>query len=182
MPRPDQEQTARRFQSFDTENGYDCELPPSVRSELVTPRRPPIADRPNLVKSQPRGPLYFVLLVAALVLGGTAANLWRQWDASSARGEHVSPPPLAPQPAQTLSAPTPIPAPRAMLAKDRVGPRAQLVAHPVPRAQLVALPPAWPPLFVGGLYLATMPYNLQVLAVYRGELPYVFNVIQFSLR
>jgi hypothetical protein len=61
-------------------------------------------------------------------------------------------------------------------------PRAQLVTHSVPRAQLVALPPAWPPLFVGGLYLATMPYNLQVLAVYRGELPYVFNVIQFSLR
>src|SRR5262245_12075445 len=67
MPKPSQDYTARRFQSFDTENngaGYDCELPPGVRSELATPRRPPIPpliDRPIPVKTQPRGPLYFVL-------------------------------------------------------------------------------------------------------------------------
>jgi hypothetical protein len=35
---------------------------------------------------------------------------------------------------------------------------------------LAALPPAWPPRFVGGRYLATMPYGLEVLATYRGEL------------
>jgi hypothetical protein len=55
-----------------------------------------------------------------------------------------------------------------MLTKGRVVPRAQLVMHSAPRAQLVALPPAWRPLFVGGRYLATMPYGLEVLATFRG--------------
>src|SRR5262249_39709576 len=75
MPRPSQDYAARRSKSFDTENngaGYDCELPPGVRSELVTPRRPPIPpliDRPIPVKTQPRGPLYFVLIICAVVIG-----------------------------------------------------------------------------------------------------------------
>src|SRR5262245_2687901 len=60
----------------------------------------------------------------------------------------------------------------AMLAKDRRVPRAQLVMHSVRGAQLAALPKTWPPLFVGGRYLATMPYdNLEVLATFRGWLP-----------
>jgi hypothetical protein len=62
--------------------------------------------------------------------------------------------------------------PKTSDAEIRAAPRAQLVSHSVPRAQLVALPPAWPPLFVGGRYLATMPYdNLEVLATLRGGLP-----------
>ena len=81
----------------------------------------------------------------------------------------ISEPTATPQPT-VIPSPTPGPAPRAQLNNNRVVPRAQLVSHSVPRAQLVALPKAWPPLFVGGRYLATMPYNVEVLATFRGEL------------
>jgi hypothetical protein len=102
MNRIEQESLAGKTQSSHSQAGYDCELPPDIRTELLGPRRPPIqqvANRPNLVKSQPRGPLYFVLIVGAVVLGGAITTLWRQRNASSsARREHISPPTLAPQP------------------------------------------------------------------------------------
>jgi hypothetical protein len=44
---------------------------------------------------------------------------------------------------------------------------------PPPRAQLVQLPSQLvqlPPLKIGRLYLATMPYNVEVLATYKGWL------------
>src|SRR5262249_54844955 len=89
MPQSDQEYAARRFQSFDTENpatagphyraGYDCELPPNIRSELVTPRRPRILGRlkPATLQSAAKGPLYLALLMAIVVVAGSIAT-WRR--------------------------------------------------------------------------------------------------------
>jgi hypothetical protein len=115
MPQSNQESTARRFQSFDTENvaphydaGYECELPPGVRSELVTLRRPPIANRPIPVKMQPRGAFYFVLGICLITLAGTLYTSWRQSTAKRARNKAISQP-LAPQPTPIPPAPEPTP-------------------------------------------------------------------------
>jgi hypothetical protein len=68
-----QEHTTRRFQSFDTENtpprydeGYECELPPEVRTELHRPKRARILGRPKPTRIAPltKGHLYFVLCSA----------------------------------------------------------------------------------------------------------------------
>ena len=114
MPQSNQDYTAGRFQSFDAENapprydaGYECVLPPGVRTELAglrPPPIPPIADRPTRerVRPEPRGPLYFVLLlVTALLIGGTAITLWRQRDAERAKTNKAISQPLAPQPTPT---------------------------------------------------------------------------------
>jgi hypothetical protein len=181
MPQTHQNYSAGKFQSFDTENGYECELPDNVRVELEkSPRRqsefarlkrPRILGRkasPGL-KPSPKWPLYLAAFVAVLIIG--AAVRRQQNGAERAKiSQAISLPTATPQPT-VVPSPTPGPAPSAMLTKGRVVPRAQLVRHSVPRAQLVALPPAWPPLFVGGRYLATMPYGLEVLATYRGERP-----------
>ena len=182
MPRTHQNYSAGRFQSFDTENGYECELPDNVREELEkSPRRqsefarskrPRILGRkasPGL-KPSATWPLYLAVLIAVVVVGGLIAAWRPQRAVERAPVQAISLPTATPQPT-VVPSPTPGPAPSAMLTKGRVVPRAQLVRHSVPRAQLVALPPAWPPLFVGGRYLATMPYGLEVLATYRGERP-----------
>ena len=74
MPRPNQEYTARRFDSSHYDAGYECELPPEMRTELVGQRRrpiPPSVERSLPVKTtQPRGPLYFALLLRLIVLVG----------------------------------------------------------------------------------------------------------------
>ena len=149
---------------------FDCELPADARTELVAPKRPRILGRSRPIAQASKAPLYFVLLICAVVLAGVVTTLWRRGDAERAPNQAISLPTATPQPT-VVPSPTPGPAPRTMLTKGRVVPRAQLVRHSVPRAQLVALPPAWPPLFVGGRYLATMPYGLEVLATYRGERP-----------
>jgi len=88
MLEPDQEYSARRFQSFDTENtppgydaGYECELPSDVRTELVAPKRPRILGRKISATLNPavavKWPLYLTLLIAVMIVGGVAL-LWRQ--------------------------------------------------------------------------------------------------------
>src|SRR6516162_2126005 len=180
MPQSNQDYTAGRFQSFDTENapprydaGYECVLPPGVRTELAGLRRPPIppiADRPTRerVRPEPRGPLYFVLLlVTALLIGGAAITLWRQRDAERAKTNKAISQPLAPQ-----STPTSVQTLntwRAQLAAHpeqfpyvNAAPRATLVKLLSPRAQLVRLP-EWR---VGETRPVMMPYNLEVLTSY----------------
>jgi hypothetical protein len=183
MPQTHQDYSAGRFQSFDTENGYECELPDNVReqleksprrqSEFARPKRPRMLGRkasPGL-KPSATWPLYLAVLIAVVVVGGLIAAWRPQRAVERAPVQAISLPTATPQPT-VVHRPTPGPAPRTMLTKGRVVPRAQLVSHSVPRAQLVALPPAWPPLFVGGRYLATMPYdNLEVMATFRGWLP-----------
>jgi hypothetical protein len=179
MPHSNQEHTARRFQSFDIQNGadYDCELPRNFRTELVTPRRPHILGRKtqSRLKSATKWPHYLAVLIAALVVGGLIAR-WRQEE--TAERAKTSKAILQPTPAQEPP-PQAVPTPehpyddwKSYFAAHQTGaPRAALVKLPPPRAQLVALPSAWPPLFVGGRYLATMPYdNLEVLATFRGGL------------
>jgi len=182
MPKPNQESTAWRFQQFN--DGYDCEPPPGVRAELIQPKRPRILGYRLPVKTeQPRWPFYIVLTISLIVLAGAIYTAWRQQATERAPST-----PSAERPSKAISqavrepqpvvAPTPArrlasnpPAPRTMQA---IGvPRAQLAQHSAPRAQLVSLPASSPPLFVGGKYLATMPYdnNLEVLATFRGWLP-----------
>jgi hypothetical protein len=150
MSTSNQDYTARRFTSFDTENvspsrfdvGYECEPPPSIRTELKRPKR---ARRTRLY------PTGFVILMLA-------AGLIAWWV------NHKSPAQLA-APESTPPVPIATPQPqgeRLVLRATLVAPRAQLVRLPVPRAQLVRL--------IGKQYSATMPYGLQVLATYRGEL------------
>jgi hypothetical protein len=170
MPQSGQDYTAWRFQSFDTENispQYDCELPPEVRTELNRPKRPRILGRPKPATLNPgaKWPLYLVLLFCALVLGGALYSSWRQWDtAERARDKAISQP-LAPQP---TPAPTLGPARswREYLANNPSAPRAVLVKLPPPRAMLVRLP-EWK---IGEQRPVMMPYNLEVLAAYKGQL------------
>jgi hypothetical protein len=183
MPQSNREQAAWRFDH--TENaaprydaGFDCELPPDVRTELVAPKRPRILGRktPATLKSAVNWPLYLALLIAALIVGSVALS-WRQEKTveRAKTNQAISQPTPAPQPtlspspgpgeAQTSSAGNPL-APRAVLVQ-RV-PRATLVKPPVPRAQSTS---DLPPPVQGQQYLATMPYGLEVLATYRGQLP-----------
>ena len=178
MPQSNQDYTARRFQSFDTEKpprydaGYECELPPGVRSELVAPRRPRIlgdSKRATLDGPAVKGRLYLLLL--ALMIGAAAATSWYQWNAERARSRQAISQSLAPQPA-----PTPDPAVntwRAQLAGHpeqfpyaNAAPRTAPVKLPPPKAQLVRLP-EWR---VGETRPVTMPYNLEVLATLKGRL------------
>src|SRR5262249_26521896 len=85
MNRIKEESLAGKSQPSRYDAGYDCELPAGVQAQLVSPRRPPIANRPNLIKSQPRGPLYFVLATCAITLVGALYTSWRQGEAERAR-------------------------------------------------------------------------------------------------
>jgi hypothetical protein len=193
MPNANQEYTARRFPSVDTcsragySDGYECELPADARDELKSPRLERILERPSEPAvpgpSTRATPWYFLVFVALVVIGGVAGNLWRQWDsAERAKTNQAISAPLTPQKAPT-PAPTPLPlppgsasrwknylatqqqrAPRAALVTP--APRAQLARPPVPRAQLVhsQLP------IIGWQYPVVMPYGLEVLATYRGQL------------
>jgi hypothetical protein len=168
MNRINQESLAGRFQSFDTE------LPEQVRAEFFAPRRPRILARakPATLKQLPKWPLYLALLIAALLIGGTASNLWRQREAERTKTTQAISQPLAPQP-------TPAPGPsvttwREFIAQHpeqfpyaKPAPRAVLVKLPPPKAELIRLPD-WK---VGETRPVMMPYNLQVLATFRGQLP-----------
>jgi len=184
MPQPNQEQTARRFQAFDTENtpsrsqaDYECELPPEVRTELNRPKRPRILGRSKAatLKAGVKWPLYLAAVIAVLIIGTT---VWRQRDtAERAKTNKAISQPLAPQPASVpASTSGPTVSGREYLANNPPVPRAVLVKS-APRAQLVKLPPSRtrevgesPPLVIGQHYLATMPYNVEVLATYRGQM------------
>jgi hypothetical protein len=97
MNRINQESLAGRFQSFDTE------LPEQVRAEFFAPRRPRILARakPATLKQPPKWPLYPALLIAALLIGGAASNLWRQREAERTKTNQAISQPLAPQPTPT---------------------------------------------------------------------------------
>src|SRR5262245_33221404 len=99
MSRIPQESFAWRNQSFDTE------LPERALAELVARERPRIPGRktPAALKPAVTWPLYLALLIVALVIGGAANNLLRQWDAERAKTSKAI---LQPTPAPT-PAPTP---------------------------------------------------------------------------
>jgi len=122
-----------------------------VRTELLTPKRPRILGRSKTVVLEPalKARLSLVLLVAALVIGGVATNLWRQSGILEKQGSQkaeraktskaILQPPSAPEPI-----PTPVPAPN--LPPDRdwqphlaVRQITALVKLPPPRAQLISL-------------------------------------------
>jgi hypothetical protein len=154
MNQSTQDFSARRCQSFDTENtprGYDadyeCELPPGVWTELVGPKRPRILGRkrsatPNLAV---KWRLYLALLIAVMIVGGVAL-LWRQEQTAerAKTSKAILQPPPAPEPI-----PTPVPAADLppdldwqsyLAAQQQRAPRAALVKLPPPRAQLIRLP------------------------------------------
>jgi hypothetical protein len=104
MPQSNQEYTARRFQSFDTENGYECELPDNVReqlekspqrqSEFARPKRPRILGRKASPGLNPaaKWPLYLAALIAVVVVGGLIATWRREDTAERARNQAISQP------------------------------------------------------------------------------------------
>src|SRR5262245_12799894 len=104
MPQSGQEHAARRFQSFDTENaaprydnGYDCELPPDMRSELGAPRRPRILRRKTQSRLKPaaKWPLYLAVFIAVMVVGGLIATWRREDTAERAKTDKAISQPLA---------------------------------------------------------------------------------------
>lgn len=178
MNRIKEESLAGKFQSSHSQADYDCELPPDVRTELFAPRRPRILGHKTQSRRNSRAywPLYLVLLIAIVVVGGTIAT--RRQEPTAERTNKAISQPLAPQPTP-IPIPTPEPtrswqessannppAPRAMLVQPRA-PRATPVKLPTPRAQLVR---NLPPLIPGQRYLATMPYGIEALTTYKGEL------------
>ena len=180
MPQSNQEQTAWRFQLFDTENvapcsqdNYECELPPGVRVELVGPRRPRILGRKTQSRLKPplTWPLYLAVLIAVLIVGGVATT-WRQEQAQerAKTDKAISQLALVPQPTPippaSVPAPGPVARPKESFANHPPAPRAALVKLPPPRARLVHLP-EWK---VGETRPVMMPYNLEVLATYKGRL------------
>src|SRR5262249_19771485 len=97
MPRPNQEQTARRFQP----SSYECELPLDVRSELEAPppKRPRILGRPRSAPTAPRWPFYVVMAISLIVLAGALYATWRQGQSAElARNKANSQPTPASQP------------------------------------------------------------------------------------
>ena len=166
MPQSNQEYTARRFQSLDNENvdGYECELPNDVRTELLPPKRPRILRRPAPRLQGRSGFLKWVgaFGLAAVILAGVIAN-YSQRQPSATPAVKAMP---TQQPVPTPAA-TPVPLPsgsaerwKAYLATQQTkAPRAILVKLPPPRAQLVSLP-EWS---IGEARPVMMPYNLEVL-------------------
>src|SRR5215475_8540968 len=123
MPQPNQDTAARRIQPSYYDAGYDCELPPSVRTELTQPKRPRILSRLLPVKTTQRWPFYVMLSLCLVALGGAVTTLWCQQERSRASSTGTTSQPLAPQPTPaTTSAPTPGPA--------RSPWRTQLAQHP----------------------------------------------------
>jgi hypothetical protein len=173
MSQFNQEKTARRFDSSRYDAGYECELPDDVMAEFANPRRPRILERP-ICQPPTRGVvLKWVGAVAipALILVCVISS-WQREGATSERANasQASSLPLAPQP-------TPAPGPARSWQEGsaqhpeqfpyaKAAPRATLVKLPPPRAQLISLP-EWKP---GETRPVMMPYNLEVLATYRGQL------------
>lgn len=103
MPKSNQDYTARMSQPSRYDAGYDCELPPEVRTELNRPKRPRILGWSKTVALEPalKARLYLLLLIAALLIGGAASNLWRQREAERTKTNQAISQPLAPQPTPT---------------------------------------------------------------------------------
>ena len=101
MNRIKEESLAGKFQSSHSQADYDCELPPDVRTELFAPRRPRILGHKtqSRLNSGAYWPLYLVLLIAIVVVGGTIAT-WRQEPTAERTNKAISQP-LAPQPTPT---------------------------------------------------------------------------------
>jgi hypothetical protein len=172
MHKSNQDYTAGRIQP----SQFDCELPDDVRAQFVRPKRPRILERPLIPpeldqplpvpKPESQAPFYWALLLCALTLTGAIYGSWRQGAAERARDKAISQP-LAPQP-------TPAPGWRADgtaygkagVIGRRAAPRAELIKLPPPRAELVRLP-EWR---IGQTRPVLMPYNLEVLATYKGQL------------
>jgi hypothetical protein len=126
MPQTHQDYSAGRFQSFDTENGYECELPDNVRqqleksprrqSEFARPKRPRILGRKASLGLKPpaKWPLYLAVLIAAVVVTGGLIATWRQRDTTerAKTSQAISQPTPAPQPVPVTPAPTPGPGSR----------------------------------------------------------------------
>jgi hypothetical protein len=173
MPKADQESLARRFHH----DNFDTELPPDVRAELKAPpqERPVILERPIYQPTNRSGIFKWGggLALCAIILAGTIANYS---GSPKAPGTPQQPDPVLKHSKAILAAQsTPIPtlgpagswrAPEQFAYNRNAAPRATLVKLPPPRARLVSLPPP----VIGGRYLATMPYNVEVLATYRGEM------------
>jgi hypothetical protein len=151
MAKLNEEYAAPRCHSFDTEPrfdaGYECELPIHTRTQFgMPPKRPRILGPPQPTTRQPKakGPLYLVLLIAALVIATATTNLLRQSTAERAKtNQAISPPAPTPQLAPSMVAPAP---------------RAALIKLPPPKAQLVRLP-QWK---VNTQRQLLMPYGLKV--------------------
>jgi hypothetical protein len=175
MPQSNQDfSTARRFHL----SSYECEPPPDVRAELVRPRRPRILKRPpERSRWEPRHSIlaFAFLMLAGAVLTNLLHPARESIDSQIAPSPEQSATPAAtpvptPQPAPLAPAPTPHTSWQSYLAAEQTrAPRAQLVKLSPPRAQLVR-PDSLPSPVPGRQYLATMPYNVEVLATYRGRL------------
>jgi len=125
----------RRFDA-----GYECELPPHVRTEFGRfPRRPRILGRSGgcrtTLNPEAKWPLYLVLLGCTIVIGGSIAT-WRQGEtAERARDKAISQSlALQPTPAPASHEPSVLP-PRAPEVR-----RAERVPVTVERATLLRLP------------------------------------------
>src|SRR6516165_10529409 len=103
MPRPNQEQTARRFQP----SSYECELPDDVRAQFVRPKRPRILERPL---QEPRARSGVLKWLVALILASVISSWQREKAAVPERASSTGAisQPLAPQPIP-IPAPTPGP-------------------------------------------------------------------------
>src|SRR5262249_17853919 len=173
MPQTHQDHTARRFYTSE----FDCELPRNIRNELVAPRRPRILKRPvQEPLCAPSGVPKWLIAFGLLALILLCVVNSRQRERTTALLERakasqiISVPTPQPQPTPT-PAPTPELSPyhdwqSYLAAQQRRAPRAALVKLPPPRAQLISLP-EWK---VGETRPLTMPYNLEVLATYKGQL------------
>jgi hypothetical protein len=159
MSKSHQEQTAWRFQSFNTENseaGYECELPPRRRTQLLSgapPKRPRILGRSQPAQANPaaKGWLLLGVLLAVITVGGMSTT-WHEAAKPSSQptSESISQPARTPQPAPPVVAPAP---------------RATFVKLPPPRAQLIRLP-QWK---VDTERQLLMPYGLKVSGHLRGS-------------
>jgi hypothetical protein len=170
MPQSNQEYTAWRFKSFD--NNYECELPPDVRAEFRRPKRARVLRYPSDPGSL-RRLILSGFVVLAVIAGGIATWTQQQSKEPVKTGKAISEPIPAPTSQRTLITPMPTPEPaptphtswQSYIAAHQA-PRAMLVKLSPPRAQLVRLPD-WN---VGETRPVMMPYNIEVLARYKGRL------------
>jgi hypothetical protein len=177
MSRIKEENLAGKNRSTHFSAGYDCELPSSVRSELLKSRRgssrqsppQPRITRPIPAKtSRLRRPLLLMAGLLIVVLALASYNLW--YRGQSAQRSGTSPVvgqsfmTAAPTVSTRRLPPSP-PGPQVVV------PRAVRV-HRIPRAQLVDPPPAGV-LVVGSHYLLVLPYQIECRVTYRGESPSV---------
>jgi hypothetical protein len=89
--------------------GYDCELLPDVRTELVAPKRPRILGPKRTAAANPalKRRLYLMLLIAVMIVGGVALLWCQEQTAERAKtNQAISLPTPAPQPT-----PSPTPGP-----------------------------------------------------------------------